>query len=130
VFRLRPGGDPMERALITMNSKSSSVLMTWLTLMLNSRSTEKTRTVPPGKPISRRAARGAALLASHTVVTIMPGAYLAAQRRLGGTHRSPRLHWRRSHIRRLASGREIIIPRFLVGRAELGEVSHEYRVKL
>jgi hypothetical protein len=120
----------MERALITMNSKSSSVLMTWLTLMLNSRSTEKTRTVPPGKPISRRAARGAALLASHTVVTIMPGAYLAAQRRLGSTHRSPRLHWRRSHIRRLASGREIIIPRFLVGRAELGEVSHEYRVKL
>lgn len=61
----------------------------------------------------------------------------------GGTHRSPRLHWRRSHLRhydhntpraqwaptKVHGGKTgwwiAAIPRMLVGKAELGEVSHE-----
>lgn len=45
------------------------------------------------------------------------------------THASPRLHWRRGHIRRLAVGRMTIVRPCLVGEASLGHVAHDYRVR-
>ena len=63
------------------------------------------------------------------IVRIVPAAYLRERNReAGGSGRlSPRLHWRRSHIRTLRSG-NILTPRFLVGTAWMGEVTHGYRV--
>lgn len=39
---------------------------------------------------------------------------------LGGSHQSPRLHWRRGHARRMASGRVVRVAPCLVGDASLG----------
>jgi hypothetical protein len=47
----------------------------------------------------------------------------------GGTHASPRLHWRRGHIRHLAEKTTWVRPT-LVGADDGGSVIHDYRVKL
>lgn len=110
---------------------SSFQLAKYFLLMLNSRTTEIARVVPDAALNKARTKRGAAPLKSHTVVTIVPTRFLRGERPEGerGTHASPRLHWRRSHVRVLASGKRILIARMLVGRRELGEISHEYRFK-
>lgn len=118
----------------------------YLTLMLNSRTTEITVEHPPGKLNKAREKRGKLPLYSHRVVTIVPRKYSHTPS-LGGTHTSPRLHWRRSHLRHFdhqTAGSKFmehkefngktgwwvtVIPRFLVGKKELGEVTHDYVVK-
>lgn len=129
-------------------------LAEYLTLMINSRTTETRREEAPTKLNIARKKAGKARLPTHTIVTIIPLAYRTKGAGGKGTHGSPRLHWRRSHKRRWrykpAGGRSVwapeevwldpetgqdrkgwwitIVPRFLVGRADLGEISHEYRV--
>jgi hypothetical protein len=44
----------------------------------------------------------------------------------GGTHASPRLHWRHGHIRRLPSGDITNVRPCLVGSAELGTIDHDF----
>jgi hypothetical protein len=125
---------------------SSLPLVSYLTLMLNSKTTEVTREPAPAKLNKHRLAKGKTPLPAHRVVTIVPLAYRTVARG-GGTHASPRLHWRRSHKRHFeekpvasaatwmpnevwlgkAGWWVVVIPRFLVGKVELGEVSHEYR---
>lgn len=48
--------------------------------------------------------------------------------RVGGTHASPRLHWRRGHIRHLRSGRKVPVRPTLVGLAERGFIDKDYAV--
>ena len=48
---------------------------------------------------------------------------------LGGTHASPRLHDRRGHLRKLASGKSVWVKQCKVGKAELGTVFHDYEVR-
>ncbi len=100
----------------------------YLTLMLSSKSTERTKEIPPPKLLKKRAANGRTPLYAHTIVNITPDRFLDRGESQGGTHASPRLHWRRSHLRRYENGRHVVIPRCLVGRADLGEVTHEYHV--
>jgi hypothetical protein len=108
-----------------------ALLAIYLTLVINSRSTEVTRESPPPQLNKARDKRGVTPLFDHRVVRIVPQRFLRGAPG-GGTHASPRLHWRRSHIRTLYRGtpdeRRILIPRCLVGRVELGTVSHEYRI--
>lgn len=99
----------------------------YLTLMLNSMTTEKERAPAPTKLNHKRIAKGRLPIHSHTIVTIVPERFKRGTDK-GGSHASPRLHWRRSHRRTLHSGKVIVIPRHLVGRADLGDVSHEYKV--
>jgi len=47
---------------------------------------------------------------------------------LGGTHASPRLHFRRGHIRRYKSGVTIWIREMMVGKPKLGQVEKDYQV--
>lgn len=107
---------------------SSVVLSIYLTLMIGSKSTDVMTEEPPERLNRQRAKNGLRPLEIHRVVTIAPKRFRLPG--AGGTHASPRLYWRRSHLRRLGSGKQIVIPRFLVGRADLGEVTHEYRVRL
>lgn len=110
----------------------------YMMLMLVSRSTETTRVEPPAKLNAARVRRGKRPLKSHTVVSIVPKRIVRRIQREEGEdaaawHRaSPRLHWRRSHVRTLASGKRIVIARMLVGyRGKDGAmVEHDYRVKL
>lgn len=46
----------------------------------------------------------------------------------GNSHASPRLHWRRGHVRRLSSGKMSIVRPCLVGDPSRGAVSKDYRV--
>lgn len=65
----------------------------------------------------------------HTVVSIdptvlrLPG--VVAQ---GGTHASPRLHWRRGHIRTLQGGRKVQVRPCVVGDVSRGTVTHDYDI--
>ncbi len=112
---------------------SIPIMSIYLSLMLISRSTEIVRERAPEKLNKSRIAKGKASLADHTIVRILPKEYL--RQRLaesGRTHASPRLHWRRSHLRTLHRGtqeeRKIIIQRHLISKASQAEISHEYRI--
>lgn len=118
---------------------SVAPLVIYLTLMLNSRSTETRRESPPQALQRAQEKRGHTPLPGHLIVRIVPDKYqYERDPATGRQRRSPRLHWRRSHLRRydheVPSAKFIegvwltVIPRALVGKAELGEVSHEYRI--
>lgn len=120
----------------------------YLALMVNSRSTDVVTEPAPARLNKRRIEREplSAPLYEHRVVRIVPKRYVVNGEAGGGTHASPRLHWRRSHKRhfdRQTTGsvwvaHEIhngvtgwfvgIVPRCLVGKRELGTITHEYRV--
>ncbi len=47
----------------------------------------------------------------------------------GATHASPRLHDRRGHLRRLASGKNVWVKSCKVGDASKGAIFHDYAIK-
>lgn len=125
-------------------------LVLYMALMLNSKTTERTRVdrsaLPKLKYTARR--KGFQEMFVHTVVNITPERFIDRGDGAGGHHASPRLHWRRSHLRRYdhqtpgakwcstldaPDGSKgcfaVVVPRCLVGKAELGEITHEYVVK-
>ena len=126
---------------------SSTPLAIYFTLMLNSKTTEVVLAMPAPRKLNRsRIRRGRAPLPDHRIVTIVPHRFRQDAERGDGRGRGRRLHWRRSHARHFDhntplarwspetshGGRKgwwvTVIPRHLVGRSELGEVSHEYRI--
>lgn len=119
--------------LIRQFGDGSSIAF-YLNLMLNSRTTETSKVKVDAKLNKARAKRGVRPLKDHTVVTIVPTKYIYTNNGEGSgdKRRSPRLHWRRSHIRVYENGRKVAIPRFLVGKKETGDhiMSHEYKVQL
>ena len=121
--RMKGSKDFMENHLAV-----SGPLAVYLTLMLNSKSSEVVDVPAPRELNVARKKRGHTPLAAHRIVTIVPKHYSYVKGADGIDRRSPRLHWRRSHLRHLPSGKAIVIARMLVGKAELGEVSHEYRI--
>lgn len=136
----KPFRDSLNRAELKSNYGVVIPIALYLTVMLNSKTTEITRETPPEKLNKARIKNGRAPLSAHTVVRIIPAQYLRERRKESGrTRLPPRLHWRRSHLRiashktpkakQLSTGEwKILIPRFLVGRASDAEVSHEYRI--
>jgi hypothetical protein len=122
--------------------KGEAGLLHYLLVMLVSRTTETTPVEAPVKLNKQRAQKGRSPIPPSRVVSIIPKGIAAQIRRddhsgergEGGTIRSsPRLHWRRSHLRTTASGKTIPVARALVGyKAADGRefVPHEYRVDL
>jgi hypothetical protein len=81
----------------------------------------------------KRAAVGKVPIYSHTVVEIR-GFRIGKNGDVVGTHRSPRMHWRRGHLRRYRDPegnvlRTIAIAPVLVGKDETAVIEHEYRVR-
>lgn len=135
-----------------LNFAADHYLAMYLTLMLSSLTTEVVKSEPaPPKLNKAREKRGDCPLLDHHIVTLVPGRFLErGPGQGGGTHASPRLHWRRSHKRHLekepTAGRAVWMPnevhrgkagwwvtliaRQLVGVAERGTVTHEYNVKI
>lgn len=134
-----------------LNLAADYYLAVYLTLMLCSQTTEIKREVAPPKLNKARIKRGDYPLPDHRVVSIVPDRWKEKGPHQGGTHRSPVLHWRRSHKRHFEKepiqGRAVwmpeekwrgkegwwvtLIPRYLVGVADPNrEYSHEYRVVL
>lgn len=118
------------KTFMEMNVDAIIPMALYLTLMLNSKSTE-TSPARIDEPVNKKRRRkGLTPLPEHRIVRIVPERY-QYERNPDGTlsdRRSPKLHWRRSHQRHLASGQIVVVVRTLVGRAENGTVSHEYRI--
>lgn len=107
-------------------------MVKYLTLMLNSRTTENLQATVSTALNKKRQKNGLTPLPDHRVVRIVPRRF-QYERHADGTlseRRSPRLHWRRSHKRTYADGKSIVIARMLVGHAENGHVSHEYKIEM
>lgn len=150
--RIARGGKNGEAARQVLDNgiKPMPGLALYLTLMLMSRSTEvRKEPITPAEKLANQIRRRGHRpeIKEHTVVTIVPKQFITRGDGQGGTHASPRLHWRRSHIRHYDhrtpgsvwqaeheyNGRKgwwlAVIPRFLVGKRELGEITHDYMVK-
>lgn len=169
-------GKPKLKKFLNSNLLANIPLAIYLTLMLNSKSTEVRRAEVSTALRKSQMKKGRTPLPDHRIVTIVPQRFRDVDEpgHQGGTHRAPRLHWRRSHqrhyknskvvvpkqadpaqaIREALAQREgtaakptawvelqagettttymvdytVVIARMLVGRADLGEVSHEYRI--
>lgn len=84
--------------------------------------------LPPPRLNKAREARRVSPIYSHTIVTIN----MASVEGGGGEstgHASPRLHWRRGHIRTLPSGQKTKVRPCLVGNPILGMTTHEYKLE-
>lgn len=87
------------------------------------------RVVPAPKSLNKaREAKGKPPLFEHRLITLRPWAKPEVAG--GGTHASPRLHWRRGHSRRLRSGSYVAVAPCLVGLADRGFVSKDYVMRV
>lgn len=139
------GLDSRASRVLNESNVATARLVIYLTLMLSSRTTEKETIPPPPALNKKRIKQGKEPLHVYRTVNIVPQRYRQSDSR-GGTHASPKLHWRRSHIRHydhqtpgstyaptaLHDGTYgwwvVVIARQLVGREELGTVTHNYKV--
>jgi hypothetical protein len=76
---------------------------------------------------AKRKASGKQPLFEHKTITV-PALNRTAPPD-GGTHASPRLHWRRGHVRKLPAGYMVAVRPCLVGLAERGIITKDYLVK-
>ncbi|KJS38083.1 MAG: hypothetical protein VR70_10845 [Rhodospirillaceae bacterium BRH_c57] len=119
--------------------KGESGMLLYLVLMLHSKTTE-TENIPAPEKLNRaRVKKGKAPLPALSRVSIIPKGIAAQMRKdagesgEGALRSSPRLHWRRSHVRTTQSGKRTPVCRHLVGyKSQDGRdfVPHEYTVKL
>jgi hypothetical protein len=118
--------------------KGETGLIIYLLLMLVSKTSEINAVEAPAKLNKARAKKDKPPIPPHRVVSIIPRNIAKAMRAdglnagAGRVRASPRLHWRRSHLRHVGE-KVIVIARQLVGYKALDGrefVTHEYHVKL
>lgn len=115
-----------------MMDRAFSNLLSVLGLMSTSAGVTIDTVLPTKKFINKlRARKGKPLLEyEHKIVRIdpaltrMPGVVA-----LGGTHASPRMHWRRGHVRTMADGRKVQVKPCVVGDVARGTIAHDYVVR-
>jgi hypothetical protein len=76
-----------------------------------------------------REKRGACPISGHKIVTIDTSSAVVEMSDRSGTHASPRLHWRRGHVRRLPDGNKTKVKPCLVGDPAAARVSQEWRAR-
>lgn len=94
-----------------------------LTAMLNAKGVEQRVTPPPERLNKRRMAAGKPPIGEVREIFLRVGgtSYRPSGAAEKGSHASPRLHWRRGHVRRLASGEITHVRPHLVGSGMAGE---------
>jgi|GEM_PF-3098203 len=97
------------------------------TVALQSKDTATERVEAPARLNGRRAKRGKPPLFEHRIVRVAPDLSDVLVSGSHRTRRSPRLHWRRGHVRTLPSGGKVPVSPCLVGRSDYGFVDHDYR---
>lgn len=83
----------------------------------------------PEKLNKSREKRGSCPIAGHRIVTIDTSSAVSEFSGHGITHASPRLHWRRGHIRHLPGGNKTKVKPCLVGDPSAARVSQEWRAR-
>lgn len=76
-----------------------------------------------------RAARPSSTLFDYHVLMIQPGEERRPSEDRGGTHASPRTHFRRGHIRHLSTGPRIWVNSCVVSPGAIGTVNKDYAIK-
>ena len=110
-------------------------LITTLIVLLNSENvkvvkTKKRQAAPKKKGRKRKSGRTLPMITYHTVELDNIVTYEKTTTKDGEERRSPRLHYRRGHMRRYKkTGKEVWIEKTLIGKGELGSVEKEYEVK-
>jgi hypothetical protein len=100
--------------------------------LLNLGSGIKRQEIPTLKYInSKRKAKGKPLIHGHTLVTIDYESLRVPGAKTGDSHASPKVHWRRGHVRTLPSGQKTLVRACLVGAPSGAEVpiDRHYEVK-
>lgn len=96
---------------VEINAKCTSSNLIAAIMLLNSKFTRKTNTEVSEKLNKKRQKNNRPQLLSYTTVDLRD---LIISTERGGTHASPRPHWRRGHIRTLQNGKKIPIEPCLV----------------
>jgi hypothetical protein len=115
-----------------MMDRAFSNLLSVLGLMSTSAGVTIDTVLPTKKFVNAiRARKGRALLEyEHKVVRIDPAlTRIPGVVALGGSHASPRMHWRRGHVRTLADGRKVQVKPCVVGDVARGTIAHDYVVR-
>lgn len=116
-------GEPVEAEHLT-----KALLLVASAISAIQSKTSTVRRVEAPEALNRaRAKKGRAPLPDYHVVTL-DGAERVASGNLTGGHASKRMHWRRGHFRRMASGLVVSVSPSLVGGEDRGFVDHHYRV--
>lgn len=101
--------------------------------LLSTKSGVKTTEVTASRPEidAKRIKQGKAPLGyEHKVVTIDPGLLkMPGVVTAGGTHASPRMHWRRGHIRHYGDGKVTPVRPAIIGDVSRGVITHDYALK-
>lgn len=104
-----------------------------LLMVLNCSNIECPVTRGPKFINEKRRKKGLPPLFDYRVLTVTGEVSVAGPADGAGGHASPRLHWRRGHIRRLATGtdtpRMVWVRAAVVGSAALGSIDKHYRVQ-
>lgn len=145
-----PGGRPVQSPLILyvvqdglvkfgpvdenviVDRREAETILGFTAAWLASLSRRAEAYVPSIKPTftnRRKMAQGKAPLYDWRTVVIEPTQCQREREHRGGTHASPRLHDRRGHLRRLASGKNVWVRPCKVGDAGMGTVFHDYRLQ-
>lgn len=119
----------VERA--SRDAHDECMCATHLIVALGMERTEATTIAPSAALNKKRERSGRPKFFEYRVLDIVADVMATPRERAGrphGKHASPRMHKRRGHVRRLASGRATWVRNTIVGKPGRGEVEKDYRV--
>lgn len=121
----RPGYTLQEKAYDISDEVQAAVefMMT-----VNCENVKRERIEAPAKLNKKREANGKPAFGSYWVLDVLKQSYEKGPS-AGGSHASPRMHFRRGHIRRLASGKTTFVRHTMVGNGAAGVVQKTYNIK-
>lgn len=115
---LRAGGeDLLEEAEATLS----------LITMLSFSNVGTTDIAPPSAINKKRARKNKEPFYTYKLLTIRKHGNI--KHAVGGGHSSPRLHWRRGHVRKLHSGKATFVRAHMVGDANKGRIDKDYLIE-
>lgn len=124
------GEEKLQRVAFDNMDRAFTWLLTALGLLSTSNGIAQSLVKAPRFTNAQRAKKGKPPIYEHKVLTVSIGAVaLPGVTRAGGQHASPRMHWRRGHIRKLGTGKVIEVRPCIVGDPSRGTISKEYAIQ-
>lgn len=119
-----------ERQQLIMSNSAASLILTLQALKVMNCSNIIIKDHKPGKFINQKRKKKSKIpLLSYKTLHIDTGQKVVSRKAAKGTHASPRVHLRRGHIRRLASGKTVWVQPCVVGNKDQGAVIKDYSLE-